>query len=231
MAQGDISNQSSQGAEQRQIRPRRVWPGSRAAVGGLLVAVAGLGLFAAFNASESEPTDRYVVASTHISTGTTIGPQHVALVVAQLPDSIRDQAFELERQDSVLGAIALQPMNSGELIQRSNLGAEASTGAQISFEIATSRALNGQIQAGEAVDVIATNGSGSETQTQVVLHAATVVAVDRRDNSSLALDEIVVTISINSTEEAIAVAASVDTGKVTLSRSNPFDHLTSADPR
>lgn len=231
MAQGDISDQTSQGSEQRQIRPRRVWPGSRAALGGLLVAVAGLGLFAAFNASESEPTERYVVARSHIGAGTTIGPQHVALVVAQLPDSVRDQAFELERQDSVLGSIALQPIDSGELIQRSSLGDEASTGAQISFEIATARALNGQIQAGEAVDVIATNGSGSETHTQVVLYAATVVAVDRRDNSSLALDEIVVTISINSTEEAIAVAGSVDTGKVTLSRSSPLDQLTSTGPR
>ena len=52
------------------IRPRRAWPGSRATVGGLLVALAAIGLFSAFQNANAGPETRYVVTLDRIAPGT-----------------------------------------------------------------------------------------------------------------------------------------------------------------
>ncbi|HEY4378497.1 MAG TPA: hypothetical protein VGM93_15125, partial [Acidimicrobiales bacterium] len=53
----------------RSIRPRRGLPGSRAVVGGLLVAVAALGTFAVTTGAGRHAVPRYIVARRPITAG------------------------------------------------------------------------------------------------------------------------------------------------------------------
>ncbi|MDG2111467.1 MAG: SAF domain-containing protein [Actinomycetota bacterium] len=157
---------------QRRIRPRRVWPGSRALVGGLLVAIAGLGLFAAYQRSEAQPTTSYVVATVDIAPGTTVTLDMVGLQNFELPASVAAGAFGANADDELLGSVAVGPIAAGEILQRAALrpggeGGDAPAPYEQSFELESSRALNGDLRAGEYVDVVATVGSGSAATTEL----------------------------------------------------------------
>ena len=63
----------------RTVRRRRGLPGSRAVVGGLLVAASAVGLFAAASRSGDGPTHSYVIARHDLAAGTRLEASHLEL--------------------------------------------------------------------------------------------------------------------------------------------------------
>jgi Flp pilus assembly protein CpaB len=184
--------------------------------------MAGIGIYSAYQGADDVPTTQFVVARSDIAPGTVVTNEHVGLVAMSLPDLQSSQAFNGTEDGLVLGSVAIQAVGGGELLQRSDLrvgpASDAAASTEISFEIDTARALNGKLQAGEHVDLIATFGSGLTATTEQVLSGVRVVAVDRESNSSLATDQIVITLALDRSADAVAVARAIDTGKLTLVR-------------
>ena len=130
----------------RRITPRRVWPGGRALLGGLLVTVAALGVFSAYRSADRPPTTSYVVARTEIAPGSIITADDVGLQAMELPPTVAQGAFTGADDAVVLGSVAVAPIGQGELLQSAGLRPasaidRASPGYEMAFEISSARAL------------------------------------------------------------------------------------------
>jgi len=206
------------------IRPRRTWPGSRATIGGLLVAVAAIGLFAAFQQANSEPDTLYLVATQPIGPGTVLTVDHLGAQRMDLPAGLAGRSFGANEEGLVLGSIATQAIGTGELLQISDIrvgtGQAALAKFEMSFRIDTDRAVNGGLRAGERVNIIATVGSGSNAPTDVVLTNVVLLDVASGGESSLAANRQVITIALESAADSLAIAAAADKGTLTLVRAN-----------
>lgn len=208
----------------RIIRPRRAWPGSRATVGGLLVAIAAVGLFSAFQSASSEPETRYVVARADIGPGTVLAAEHLATQPMELPDSLSSRVFALGEEGELLGAVTTQAIGAGELVQISDVragnGAATVAAFEASFSVDAARAVDGTIRAGETIDIIATLGTGQTAPTQLVVRSILVLDVNRSDESGFAARRQVITVALEDRDHALSIAAAADKGQLTLVRSN-----------
>ncbi len=66
------------------VRPRRGLPSGRAVVGGFLVALAAIGVFAAYTSATAEPVTEYVVAARDLTPGEQLTSGDVELVAIDL---------------------------------------------------------------------------------------------------------------------------------------------------
>ncbi|MCB0991207.1 MAG: RcpC/CpaB family pilus assembly protein [Acidimicrobiales bacterium] len=210
---------------QRAIRPRRPWPGTRAAVGGLLVALSGLGLFVAFERANTAPTTLYLVAREPIAPGTVLSPDLVGGQRMDLPTGLDAVAFTTADDDLVLGSVTLEAIGAGELIQASDIrpldeGADAMTPYEMSFRIEADRAVDGTLRAGERIDVYATVGTGPSASTELIDADVLVVSVNRSNDSGLATARQVVTVALDNTDQVLALTSAADRGTLTLVRSS-----------
>lgn len=169
-AASDLSRPTSgtPGAPRRIDRRRRL-PGTRAAVGGFLVAVAAVGSFAAYTGAHRAPHQLYAVAVRSLAPGSRIGPSDVALVALNLPDpAVRRNVFG--STTALVGASVIEPINAGSLIEsEAVVGRGGAVGTrEISMTLDKSRAVGGTLKAGEYVDVLATFGNGADSYTAVV---------------------------------------------------------------
>jgi len=206
------------------IRPRRTWPGSRATIGGLLVAVAAIGLFAAFQQANSGPETSYLVARQPIGPGTVLAPEHLGTQRMELPAGVADRSFSTNEESLVLGSIATQAIGTGELLQISDIrvgsGQVALSKFEMSFRIDTDRAVNGSLRPGERVNLLATVGNGAGAPTEIVLTNIVLLDVTSGGESSLAANRQVITVALDSADDSLAIAAAADKGTLTLVRSN-----------
>jgi len=205
------------------VRARRLWPGSRAALGGLLVAVSALGLFTAFGAAGAEPLHSFVVARHDMAPGTVIGPGDVGLREMDLPPEVASHSFDDTTAELVLGQVTAGRLAEGQLVARSDLepsGDGSRPPLEISLELDSDRAVDGSLVPGDVVHVVATTGSGRDATTAVILRGVTVMDVARSGDPGLASFRQVVTLALERTDDAVALAAAADTGEVTLVRVN-----------
>lgn len=142
--------------DDRQVARRRSLPGGRAVVGALLITLAVIGVFAAWLSATEEPTTRWVVVSTTVAAGDELAVDDLDTVAIDLPDAQADRTFA--EVDEVVGAITIAPLSAGDLVTRSVVRTpDAAPGRSLfSFELPTSRALAGQLDPGDRVDVVAT---------------------------------------------------------------------------
>lgn len=198
------------------VRRRRPLPTGRAALGGLLVAVAAVGTFAAASGATADPRQSYVVARSDLAVGQRIARADLATGRMDLPDFVRKRAFRPEEADALVGSLVIGPVARGELVQSSAVRRDGADGRQVSFALDPARAVGGQLQPGEFVDVVATVDDATST----VVRSARVAAV--RDRGGLAgADSLIVTLDVAGEEAAVALARAVDAGHVTLVRSGP----------
>lgn len=210
------------------IRPRRGLPGGRAVVGGLLVAVAAVGIFAAATGVGRGPDTRYLVASRDLTPGTVIEAGDVELVALDLPDTLTSQVFT--RPDQVIGAVAVGPVAGGELIQAGGL-ADGSAGEVPTFSVTIDRAdaNGGELQRGDFVQVFVTYGSGITATTVAVSTDARVVTSSSGEESLASSDEIVVRLAVPSAEERSAIINATVAGRITLVRTTGGDDVAATD--
>ena len=205
----------------RVVQPRRGLPNSRAVVGGLLVALAALGIFVAWHSAAGGPSTAYAVAGRDIRPGERLTAADVVLRAADLPGSVARAAY---RDAAPLdGAVALGPISAGDLVERSQV-VERDAGRagtppahELSFPVPADRALDGRLRIGERVAVLATFGTGQGSSTDVVTRNALVLAVDDAAGG-IEGDAVVLTLAVEATDEVVALAHATRAGEVTIVR-------------
>ncbi len=123
--------------------------------------------------------------------------------------------------------MVIGPVAKGELIQVSDVtgldgaGPEgAGFGPQISFPVESARALSGQLRVGEVVDVLATYDTGVQGRTTLVVRNARVMNRSKLGGSlSDGVDgKEVLTLSVASPAETVALADAAAAGTITIVR-------------
>jgi len=199
------------------IAPRRGLPGGRAVVGGLLVAVAAVGIFAAASGIGRGPGTRYLVAARDLAPGEVIEADDVELTTIDLPDGLAGRAFT--RPDPVIGAVVVGPVSAGELIQAGGL-ADGSSGDVPTFSITIDRAdaNGGELQRGDEVQVFVTYGSGASATTVAVSTDARVVSTSAGEDTLTSSGDIVVRLAVPAADERSAIINATVAGRITLVR-------------
>ncbi|HUF33484.1 MAG TPA: SAF domain-containing protein [Acidimicrobiales bacterium] len=216
---GAPSNGSG-GPSTRQVRRRRALPGSRAVVGGFLVAASAVGVFAAYTASSAGPATSYVVVVNDIVAGQRLQVSDLALVALDLPPA--QQGVSFADLGLLVDATALGPLSAGQLVQVSDVARPAGGAdrAQISISVRAGSALGGSrtyLGAGELVDVIVTYTTGGSPETFTVSRGAIVVDVLAGSDAVGGSGAVTVVLAVPPDElEAVAQAAAA--GDVTLAR-------------
>jgi len=213
-------------------RPRTL-PGGRAVVGGLLVTLAAIGTFVAATSAGSAPTATVVVATRSIAAGDRIGASDLRAVPADLPDDVLATLFATPAD--VEGAVALAPLAPDQAIARTAVrtgpAGDVAATHDLAFALERDRALNGRIQPGELVDLVATFGSGAEATTEVVARGVRVVSVDAPSASGVGSSaKIVITVAFGTETDVLRAANALEVAKVTLSRSTGTADRGSAEP-
>lgn len=213
------SHRNGDGDGARPLRRRGSLPGGRAVVGGFLVALAGVGVFAGYTNATTDTRQSYLVARRDLPLGHRITRSDLGTLPMDLPALSRSKVYRDPSQ--LQGALVIGPVAKGELVQSSNVlaGDGQGDGHQISFSIESARAVNGTLQRGELVDVVATFGTGGEGYTTVVVEGARVA--DRAESSGTLSDsgDEVVTLTVPRQADTLAVAHAVNAGTITLVRS------------
>ena len=210
----------------RAIVRRPGLPGGRAALGGLLITVAALGVFLAYRRAEGGPSTRVVVASQEIHVGTVIGEDDVQVILADLPATTSATSFRTAA--AVIGHVALGPIAAGEIVQAGSITADrsASEATEIALTLPRAQIAVGHLQEGDRVDVFVTY----DDHTESVVRRATVVLIGTGRDRSLTSDrELTVVVTIPSGDAVAALVHALRTGEVTVVRST-FASATDASP-
>ncbi len=203
----------------REVGRGRSLPSSRAAIGSLLVVLSGLGLTYAARRATAEPTTRFAVAAREVAPGEVLRATDVRLEIMQLSDQVAGRAFS--DAGVLVGAVTVGPLGRGELIQSSLVQRGGPSLREMSFPVESSRALNGNIDPGDRIDVVATVGtSSSNANTSTVLSGLQVLSVtgDMLDAGESAT--IVVTVAITDPAQQVTLAEAVNTAELFLVRAN-----------
>ena len=163
------------------IRPHRALPSSRAVVGALLITLAAVGAFAVSRRGEGEPSTRYVVLTATVAPGARLKPSDVITRAMNLDAEVTGHAFVTVEQ--VVGAVALAPMNAGQLLQHADVSlatkveGQALIGHELTFPVERDRVPQ-NLRRGERVAVLATYGTGSEARTSTTAQPAVVLSFE-----------------------------------------------------
>lgn len=222
-------NSDGHGAESpaRTVRRRRGLPGSRAVVGGLLVAASAVGLFAAASRSGDGPRNSYVVARQELTAGTRLEASHLELVPMDLAPAVRARVFD--NAEPLVGTTLIAPLAAGELVQGSAVVARRADSAsrELSFTLERGR-LSPGVKQGERADLLATYGSGNDAFTTVVVRQAVLVAIERpRAGES---GPTTVTVAVEDAADALALAHALQLGKITVVRATGAPPLPGVPP-
>jgi hypothetical protein len=127
----------------------------------------------------------------------------------------------LQSTSKVSGATVLAPLHSGDVVQLSAIATSQSKSPylEVSFSIPAARALDGNLQSGETVDILTTNKSETSPTARVAAADAHVLRTQTAGNGSIGHSgDVTITVGVNSRSEAAAIAAAVDLGQITLVR-------------
>ncbi|HUW03857.1 MAG TPA: SAF domain-containing protein [Acidimicrobiales bacterium] len=209
----------------RSIERRVGLPSGRAVVGALLMTVAALGVFLAYTGANEDTRTAFVVAGRDLPAGTTMTSDDLTTARLDLDESVADRAFTDE--SLLVGQRIISPVGEGELLQRSAVSETPDDGPrnEFTFRLAASQAVNGDLQAGDLVDVYVSLDSTTKSVARDVVLLARPVEAGRGD--------LVLRVAIADQESVLAVIDAVSRGDVTVVRSthadNPDDLISTTD--
>jgi Flp pilus assembly protein CpaB len=153
-------------------------------VGGFLVAVAAVVVFAAALSGGGHGSRHWVVAARVLPAGTTIGPGDLKTQSVALPAGTRAHAFGAAA--TLVGRTLVVPLAPGEMVEDSMLVPVGQAPTTRPVSIAVDPTGLDALQPGQPVDVLETVGSGSATTVSVVARGATLLAIAHTSSSLLA---------------------------------------------
>lgn len=201
----------------RRTGRRRGAPSGRAVVGGLLVAVAAVAAFVTQRSGGRPPAATVVVAAAPLPVGHRLGPGDLAVRPATLPADVLDGTYA--SVDDLVGAVTLAPFGPGDLVQGTQVRADAPPAPELSIAVERPQALDGDLRPGELVDVLATYGSGSDASTVVVARQARVEAVQSSTGGLGGSGALVLTLAPGTDGEMLELAHAAQVAALTVVRS------------
>ncbi len=191
-------------------------------VGGFLVAVAAVVVFAIVLTGSSSPGQPWLVATHPLAAGAVIGPGDVAPATMRLAGSTASIAFH--QPGTVEGRTLAVGLQAGELLQGPMLVPSSRTPALRPVSIAVNPVSLANLTSGQLVDVLATLGSGSAATVTVVARGATLIDLVTSGSALLASGGTgQVTIGVQSLAEAEAVVQASQAATVSLVAAEPSD--------
>lgn len=120
----------------------------------------------------------------------------------------------------LVGTVVIGPLAKGELIQASDVAPPVAraTRARRFRSPLTRRALDGRLKVGELVDVVATYDAAGSGQTMVVARGARVVERSKPTSTLSDGGKEVITLSVSTRADTLALAHAANAGDVTLVR-------------
>ena len=207
-----------------EITRRRALPGGRAVLGGVLMAVAVVGVFLAYDQAGRPPNDAIVVAARAIRLGEVLEAADLRTVHGELPGDVSG----FGQIDALVGHVALGPIDEGEIVQPGSVTDESTSEPvhEVAITLPGRQIAVGRLKPGERVDVFVTY----DERTTSVVRGAQVVQIEAEDSASLTSDrEISLVVAVPSGETVAALVHALRTGDVTVVRST-FADASSDDP-
>lgn len=170
--------------------------------------------------------DQFAVATHDLAPGVVLRESDLDWVDGQLDGHV--PVVRRADLDERVGEVVVRPIAAGELVSpRSLLPAAAPDGLRaVSLPIDKSRAVNGDLDPGDRVDVLLSGDSGAA----VVVAAAEVLAVDDHEGGALGgAQQFALTLAVDE-RGARALATAVANGEVLLARSTGAPVATSDEP-
>lgn len=211
----DVGGTPARSARRPASRPSR-----RAIVGGLLVALAAGLTWITVRSADHRPGRAIVVATRSIAPGERIDPSAVRVRSVDIDADLA--AHDFDSTAPLVDAVALAPIAAGEAISRSAVLPDPSGEQlrQFSFPVDRERALNGELRAGERVDVMATFGSGGDATTTVLARDALVLrVVEQRTGTLAASGKLVLTLGLRSADQVLEAVHASQIADLTVVRS------------
>ena len=120
------------------------------------------------------------------------------------------------------GAVALAPLVQGDIVDRSSVSPTGSSAPEraLSFAVGRERALDGRLQPGDSVDLLATYGTGETARTLVVARRVRLIDLDDAQRGLDSTGKIVVTVALVDPDDVLRVAHASQVATVTLVRSS-----------
>jgi Flp pilus assembly protein CpaB len=202
----------------RTIERRSTLPGGRAALGGLLMAIAAVGVFLAYTDATRGPTGHVIVADRELRAGETIAADDLRRVTAQLPGD----AGTFEDASELVGRAVLGPIGAGEIVQAGSVTDDRgeATAHEVALTLPRSQIAVGRLKQGERVDVFVTS---DDRTTSVVRDARVVQITNQEDGSLTSAREITLVVAVPSGDAVAAMVHALRTGDVTVVRSTFAD--------
>jgi Flp pilus assembly protein CpaB len=199
----------------RVITHRPGLPGGRAVLGGLLMAVAAVGVFLAYRGSEGGAANAVVVAAHDLRPGQKIEADDLRLVAVDLPADTLAAAFS--EPEAIIGRVVLGPVTEGELVQRGAVTSDDGSAAnEIALTLPRAQIAVGRLKQGERVDVYVTY----DDRTTSVVRGVEVVQIGAHGERSVTSDrDVELVVAVDSSEAVAALVHALRTGAVTVVRS------------
>ena len=191
------------------------------------MSTAGLGAFLAVTGSGVTKHETVVVANRPIAVGERIDGSALSTASVESGSPLATHGFT--NPDAVIGAVALAPLGEGELIQRSAVlsGAPPEPAREFSFPVDRDRALNGDLRAGERVDLLATYGSGADATTTVLARDARVIRItDAKSGGLGSSGKVILTLALPSADQLLDAVHAAQVASLTIVRSTLADGTT-----
>ena len=137
-------------------------------------------------------------------------------------------AQTFDHTSDLIGQVTLGPLDGGDVIERTQVVRPdaAPDRHELSFPIDRERALDGNLEPGQTVDLLATYGTGESARTVVVARGVRLIDVSDGSHESLeSAGKLVITVALADANQALRAAHATQVAALTLVRS---DESTSA---
>jgi Flp pilus assembly protein CpaB len=198
-------------------------PPGRAVVGGFFVFAAAVVVFSLALTGASKPGQGWVVAARPLAPGSVLSPGDLGSATMRL--SRASAALAYRQPAAVEGRSLAVALPAGALVESPELVPVGAQPALRPVSIAVDPVSLGALSAGQPVDVLATQGSGSAVSVAVVVRGATLLAVTPSASGALAAGGASgqVTIGVASLAEVEAVVQASHAGTISLVAAEPSD--------
>ncbi len=194
---------------------RAALPRGRAVLGGLLVAVAAIGILLAHQAATRRHDTRYLIAARTVHAGKAVRSADLAYAPMSLYGPTAAQAFRTP--SGVVGKVARVDIASGQLVEAADVTSnrvQSGPARRLTLDLPPAQALDGSIVAGDRVDLFGT-GDAAGTTALLVRHAV-ISAVSRPGGGLGSGDTLRVTLVVKDEQLAQSVIDAAQHGKLTL---------------
>jgi len=184
-------------------------------LGGLLMAIAAVGVVVAYRGSDGGAADTVVVAAHDLRPGQQIEGDDLRLVAVDLPADTLASAFS--EPEAIIGRVVLGPVAEGELVQRGAVTSDDGSAAnEIAITLPRAQVAVGRLKQGERVDVYVTY----DDRTTSVVRGVEVVQIGADGDRSVTSDrDVEVVVAVDSSDAVAALVHALRTGAVTVVRS------------